>query len=92
VVVRAGAVLGEVPHADVAELDEVAVGVVLQADEATGELPQVGGRVTRARGVLAGRVVELVEDFAVADDRVVLAADPAPERQPGPGASAARRR
>src|SRR5690625_2947622 len=67
--------LGQVPHAHVAELHEVVVAVVLQADEAAGELAQVGGRVTRARGLLPRRVLPLVEDLAVAQDRVVLADD-----------------
>src|SRR4051812_41637155 len=65
----------EGPHPDVAVLDGVAASVVLQSDVSAGELPQVGRRVTLARGLLAGRVVELVDHHAVTDDGVVLPDD-----------------
>src|SRR5688572_26641725 len=63
------------PHPDVAQLDQVAATVVLQSDEAAGELAQVGRRVAGTRRLLARRVVELVDYHTVADDRVVLADD-----------------
>ena len=65
----------QILDAHVAVLHRVRAAVVLEADVALGELPQRGAGIARAVGVLARGVVELVQDLAVAADRVVLADD-----------------
>src|SRR5690606_19193952 len=72
---RPGGGLGHGPHADGAVLHEVVVAVVLQTDEPAGELAQVGRRVTGAGGLLPRSVLPLVDDLAVAQDRVLLPDD-----------------
>src|SRR4051794_38810349 len=63
----------QLPHADIAEIDQIVVAVVLQPDESAEELPQIRRRVTGPRRLLPRRVVELIDHHAVADHRVVLA-------------------
>ena len=84
--VRAGASSDEVLHPDVAVLHQVRAAVVLQADVALRELAQRRRRIAAAGRLDPGRVLELVDHVAVAEDPCSAG------RRPRPRSRSTRRR